>query len=984
VRDEVVRSLFQDSLDGVLYGEDKKYLEEADKLATATEHQIINLVEKKARYDLSKFKVMITNLLSGESVTVLRPSDQIPSKWVNELKGLMQAINTSSLSDDGKWRYIYHLLYGTLELTYYKEYPGCTGPAEVKLPIGTIFDHLYACASMINWTANPEKTEGFLVMLDIPGVHGFISASKKVRDLWFSSWLVSAVSWYLIEELVEYVGPDILITPTPRLNAFYYRWLIRKLEEYNYPIGKLKELLKAIHFAKTKKGAEWGALRLDEPIPLIPATSNLILPSYSKLLELLKGRLDPNKDPEDALAEYFYKRYQEFFERLTDRLRNAIQNIKSDELRSKILDSFELMDRYKISHTPPIPLRVLIVDVSKLKKPEDFTDEELKTFLYPLAVNELNTKLSIAKGLRVHGYLVAGFSSFTQERWESSQDYRICTTCGKLPAFFDIPRRRATGSLESYEQMIPEEYRPYFDEGEHLCPYCLIKRIASTIAVSEAIKVTAGEGGGQEYNSLIEKMEQYVQKAVHSTSWYAIYPLLEGLMKIPEEKASDLKNKFEEYAKELEERAKKCVNEYRQDLFRKASGFSKVLGGLVEDLRTRASLVKTLSKEKNVEDGIEGILTVSIPQSIVRTLTERLGYEPPFSAYFALVQGDADSMGALLGGDVEKALSTSFSDLFTKVIQSTGVYTPDELKTIHEEIKKYGLQLKEKMIKLVWPLYHTTISRALILAAIRDIETIYEVFGESCSPIYAGGDDLLAIVSPIYAFRLVQHTRESFSNGDSHHFHIVYFNGIPSAYLPAMGPASRSYSITFRHYKYPLSISLESSAEDINEYSKKSSFRRNAERWNKDAVALSYLPRGGGKLIRVILPLTLPSVPSTSLLNVLSDILFYVLHNSLSASFIYDLVNMHENYDSAAYETGTFESYWKQTERIIRRNLTIRTVGSNKLAEAIADSIAGSLSQNLKPFFGVTISVDDSTHTIAYEISRALWCIMSAIRVKEA
>jgi hypothetical protein len=92
---------------------------------------------------------------------------------------------------------------------------------------------------------------------------------------------------------------------------------------------------------------------------------------------------------------------------------------------------------------------------------------------------------------------------------------------------------------------------------------------------------------------------------------------------------------------------------------------------------------------------------------------------------------------------------------------------------------------------------------------------------------------------------------------------------------------------------------------------------------------------------------------------------------------------MHENYDSAAYETGTFESYWKQAERIIKRNLTVRTTGPNKLTEAIADSIAESLSQNLKPFFGVTISVDGSTHTIAYEISRALWCIMSAIRVKE-
>jgi CRISPR/Cas system-associated protein Cas10 (large subunit of type III CRISPR-Cas system) len=358
-------------------------------------------------------------------------------------------------------------------------------------------------------------------------------------------------------------------------------------------------------------------------------------------------------------------------------------------------------------------------------------------------------------------------------------------------------------------------------------------------------------------------------------------------------------------------------------------------------------------------------------------------YEPPFSAYFALVRGDADFMGALLSGDVKMAYRTSFSDLFMKAIQSTNAYTHDELKIIHNEIKKHELQLEKEKLKLVWPLYHTAISRALILSAIRDIEILYEVFGESGLPIYAGGDDLLAIISPIHAFRLVQHTREAFSNGDGHHFHIVYFDGIPSAYLPAMGLASRSYSITFRHYKYPLSISLESSVEDIDEYSKKSVFKRNVEKWNKDAVTLSYMPRGGGKLTRAVLPLTFPSVLSTSFLNVLPDILFHVLHNSLSASFIYDLTSMHENYDSVAYETNTLESYWKQAERIVKRNLTVRTMDS-KLAEAVRDWLAESLSEKFKPLFGVTVLFNDSPRTIAYELSHALWCIMSAIRVKEA
>ena len=985
VRNRVIKELFQEQFyKDLLDGENKKYLDRANELTTLIENRIISLIDKTAKHDLSEFRIVVANPLSGDAVEALKPSEQSPIKWIDKLKVFMEGIYESSLSEEDKWRYMYHLLYGISELIYFKEYPGCMGPAEVKLPITTILDHLYSCASMMNWALNPEKVEGFLIRLDLPGVQSFINASKKVSDLWFSSWFISAASWFLVEELIEYVGPDILITPTPRLNPFYYRWLIRKLEEYNYPVGKLCDLLRELRFTETGEESKWGALCLNEPMPLIPATSNLILPSYSKLLELLSGKLDPNESPEDALARYFHKRYKEFYRQLINELENAIgNNAELGKLREKILNAFQLMEKLGVLDAPPFSLRVSIIDISKLKKSEDFTDEDFKTWLYPLAIRELDIKHSTLKGLRVHGYLVANFTSYTEERWRNSEDYKFCTTCGKLPAFLDIPHRGGAGSSsEDYEQVVPEEYQPDFDEGEHLCPYCLIKRVASTIAVSEAIEVTTGKGSGSKYKSLLEEMGEYV-KRIRSTSWYAIYPLFEGLTKVHGEYVSLLRNEFEQYAAKLKDEAEKYEKLY-QNILKYASTLSKVLGGLCGNSKA----IETLSniEKTKIENGIEGMLAKSIPRGVVEIMRKALGYEPPFSAYFALVHGDADSMGALLGGDIDKALRIKLSDLLMKIIRSTGAYNDYELETIREEIEKQIIWLKERKIKLVWPSYYTVISRALILSALRDIGTIRKMFKEGGLPIYAGGDDLLVIISPIYAFKLVQSTRKTFSDGDGQHFHLLYFGKAPSAYLPGMGLASRSYSITYRHYKYPLSLSLESSVRDIDEYSKRAVTCRGIERQDKNAVTLSYMPRGGGKFVNAVLPLTLPSNFDTSFLDVLPNVVLNMQRGFLSTSLIYDLIKVHENYEPAILETGMIESYWEQTRRVMERNLSEgRILGVDKeIAKSLANSFVESLSEGLKPFFSATISVNGSTHTVAYELARALWCIVSAIRVKEA
>jgi CRISPR-associated protein. len=73
--------------------------------------------------------------------------------------------------------------------------------------------------------------EGLVIIIDIPGVQEYISASRKLRDLRISSYLISLIAWKTVEKFVDLYGPDILILPTARFNPFFYTYLLGILKK---------------------------------------------------------------------------------------------------------------------------------------------------------------------------------------------------------------------------------------------------------------------------------------------------------------------------------------------------------------------------------------------------------------------------------------------------------------------------------------------------------------------------------------------------------------------------------------------------------------------------------------------------------------------------------------------------------------------------------------------------------------------------------
>ncbi len=197
----------------------------------------------------------------------------------------------------------YHLLYFYAEPIWIAK-GGEPLPADTRVPNHTIFDHLSAVASVYNLITRVGGSDGqgggYLVRIDLGGIQQFISFSRKVRDLWASSYILSMMVWAAIKPLIFVFGPDIVLVPTMRLNPVYHHQLhiwIRDIygdEFLKNRVNSLDERVWTDVFLTLYKGELTHVYESSEapPYALIPAIITLALPPPSVLREGLELLLE--------------------------------------------------------------------------------------------------------------------------------------------------------------------------------------------------------------------------------------------------------------------------------------------------------------------------------------------------------------------------------------------------------------------------------------------------------------------------------------------------------------------------------------------------------------------------------------------------------------------------------------------------------------------------------------------------------------------
>ena len=110
-------------------------------------------------------------------------------------------------------------------------------PADTRNPDHTLWQHLDSTAAMA-WALEGGAGASALLSFKIGPVQTFIEASRSMRDLLTSSWLISKIAFEAMKPILERCGPVALVYPALRGVPMMEEWLADQGVEVARPLAK--------------------------------------------------------------------------------------------------------------------------------------------------------------------------------------------------------------------------------------------------------------------------------------------------------------------------------------------------------------------------------------------------------------------------------------------------------------------------------------------------------------------------------------------------------------------------------------------------------------------------------------------------------------------------------------------------------------------------------------------------------------------------
>ncbi len=872
--------------DTVFNGGIKRLVDDADRFASSIDRFITHIV--LAGGDYSKYPVELGMLKNIYNPKYVVRYDSIPSLLFVKRR-VHDAINKLCKSltylDEllGKHdpRYIYHLTYALYEPLIINEgVPSL--PADTRVPTHTVMDHNSAVAQSINMLFGRKygkgKYSGYLVYISIPGVHRYISKSRKMGDLWISSYLLSALAWYLVEELVMDLGPDILILPTSRFNPFYIHTLYSIITK-GHPddeIRNIKEIFRECFNINIEVKREDDRIEREEILiyepgepplqAIMPANISLIIPYIEEYLERRFGKRNPNSDD---IKKYFEDRLERFWTDLWDSVRSEAK--KRDDMLyiyKVILErGDDLQKNYfnRFRERPPFNLRIVVLNIEEMYEKyrvegfkeyvgeKEYDEKYYDNLFYDYLFNRLGLLMNKLKHVRLDGYANIDVEKYTEEAYERGlsltisidnkeveERYKHCSLCAALPSVVWLPndynRDKIWRLAEEFSIRINNEdemnrfisnLNALIKPGESLCPYCLIKRTLSRY-VNPLIKLIFG----------IELKKGY--KIPSHTEVTTIEFKLSLLNSLENSDKMDvfLDNlKSDVLDKQVEIFGR---NIYLETIFKLNSISIDVLKNVFPALSEKYDKIyKSFYRKVNL-DPLKTIIegdgeAVFHERYIVENEGRRVGIWraildvlkdvgvsaegiKPIYLYYACIKVDGDNVGKLLSGKVDVFSNIGIMDYVEGLAEGE---IADIIRSIlRGQIKHHLGDVLNYMISnnriIVTPSFHSSISKSIMLSAANDMRIVRDNYG---FVIYAGGDDLLAITPVSRSLLISSLVRSRFSGYDSRHVGFLEMGN--NYFQPMFVTGGRSIALIYSHYLTPLKPIIEGAETSLENYSKR-------------------------------------------------------------------------------------------------------------------------------------------------------------------
>ncbi len=678
-------------------------------------------------------------------------------------------------------------------------------PADTRVPDHAIWDHLDLTSAFAG--AFAHGGEPALLSLTLGPVQGFIAAARTTSDLWAGSHLLARLSWQAMKVVCERLGPDAILFPRLRTLPQTDLWLRDE-------VGLPREWFESCKWAKDKTDANplFAAALPNRFVALVPQAD---IPTLVKSVkesvrdwlqqlgrQVVQQLLEAAGLPNDETA-YCHRQMNEQLEGFPE-VHWAAAPFCLIQARNKSKDAD--LDTSKLSKAmapffgeaaEPGFLGGCVWKV--LRKGVQLDGAEFYApnpgVLYP-AIHELAERtLAAAKSVRA-------FRQREENGWR-------CSLTGEVewlttdPAQLDRSYRARNDTLWA---KVAKKKPSWAKNGEHLGALAAVKRLWPTLFAKEVGRATG--------NSVSDGQ---VDRFVVSTHTMALASNLAALHKALEDEANN----------EDRTRIERLVA--RED---RAPALPRRLAHLRGTLAARVPAA--LDRLREDDEGEEGL------HRLERALKSVLGHEP--EAYYALLLFDGDRMGRILSGDRDHAISYCAS-FHPKVREHFGA----------KDSKNATLQQYVEQKRAMSPNRHLAISGALNDFALRVAPHVVE-WEHHGRVIYAGGDDVLAMLPVIDLLPAMRRLREAYSgeapaaggadwrSAMKTKDKLVCRSGfacLNKKLMRMMGGATGSCGAVVAHHQTPLSTALTEL---------RAAEQRAKNEGGRNAFSLSVLKRSGGDL----------------------------------------------------------------------------------------------------------------------------------------
>ncbi len=681
-------------------------------------------------------------------------------------------------------------------------------PADTRVPDHSIWDHLDLTSAFAGAFGPDGEGDPALLTVAMGPVQGFIAAARTTSDLWAGSHLLSRLMWEAARVVCERLGPDAILFPRLRGLPQVDLWLRDQM-------GLDKALFNDCDWTRsaTDSNPLFSAALPNRFVAVVPArqaaeianevrekTRNWMQELGREVVERLVEAADIEVGPQVHAYEQMQRQLDEFPEIHWAAVRFSLVEAR-DKNRDTDLDTGALAAAMQPFHGDGDGDKTApgFLDSPAWQTLRHGGELEGVKFFPPNpgvlypAIQELGERVLAATKA------VRAFGQLEQHGWR-------CSLAGEtewLTADRSQLDRSYRGNSDTLWARIAKKKPAWAKEGEHLGALPAIKRLWPDLFAEEVAQAK-------------ESRSDVARRFVVSTHTMAM--------------ASDLKQLQEAIEKEGEDQWSELISPQDQ---------SPALPKKLACLRKKTAARVLAALERTRED------TDQQPfEKLEKKIERAVGRKP--ETYYALLLFDGDHMGRILSGDCEES-AISYKESFHPEIRPGF----NNLAESHSAIDKYG---KEK--RAVSPNRHLAISSALNDFALHVVPHVVEQEHHG-RVIYAGGDDVLAMLPVADLLDVMTRLREAYSGGGlgesgkgdadwrevrrdrkklacSQGF--AYLN---NRLMRMMGGATASCGAVIAHHRSPLNAVLREL---------RNSEQRAKKQGGRNAFSLTVMKRAGGEL----------------------------------------------------------------------------------------------------------------------------------------